>query len=199
MTLVDKLRDFGRKASMASILAILPNIAYSEQAPEPKQPDKESYQTQKPDSLETRTYTIEDFKKVLGDKRLSKIEDHREVKITEKWDKFKEDYKKALIEIYTDSDKFYKDRLTKELRKEYEEFSKTEFPNKTTDKKESKNQGLIKSLASSIIRNIGEASLEEQYPWIVDGGNLSTEERLSIYMDLRFKKMFRSQDDETKG
>jgi hypothetical protein len=187
MALTNKLYDSTRRTALTAAafaltgLASLVTPSYSAETPQ---------QTQ--NQVQERNYTFEEFKKAYGEKEWAGLNDRK--KVIEKWSALDNNYKKALIEIYQDPEDFYKNHLTEEQRKEYEEFTRTELP--TKDKR--KDKSFLSSIASSIGKGLGEAALEDQYPWIINASKLSLKEKLAIYMDFRLQKSFNSQDNESK-
>lgn len=151
-----------------------------------EKPADAQYQVQKSSSLEAKTLSIEDFKKPYGE-RWTRMNDSKRKLLTEKWNGFKEGYKKALIGIYSDYDNFYKN-MTEEERRGYENFSRTELPDRKTEKGKTGKQNFSGLLLHRFFKGLGEAFLEEHYPWIIDADNLSKEEKLSIYIDLKLEE-----------
>jgi hypothetical protein len=191
MALTNRLYESARKTTLTTAALALTGLASlvtpSYSADQPNQAQQTQTQVR-----EERNYTFKSFQKLYGEKTWSELDNSRKKAITEKWSELDKDYKKALIEIYTNPEDFYKNHLTKEQRKEYEEFSKTEL---STDPK--KTNSFLSSALLSMLRGVGEAVLEEHYPWITNASNLSQKEKLSIYMDFRLQESFRSQE-ETK-
>ena len=92
----------------AIVAASLPVYAYSTE-----QGKKDE---QKPQEQEEKVPSYEDFKKVLGDRLIPKLEN----RVKKRWNKISDKSKIRLYEIYSDPEKYIQEKLDEKSRKELE-------------------------------------------------------------------------------